>query len=127
MKVDLALKRQAGIADFPNRPGHEQDHGGQWGSVALAVVCAAVALATVRPWGRVVPRRMLLAVSWTTCAGLGAGVVVLVLRVLGRSELPAPTGWTGRLMAAVVWVGLWAATAVSYQRRSRGRSRPRAE
>jgi hypothetical protein len=114
---------QVGIAGFPNRPGHEQDHGGQWGNVAVAVaVCAAVALATVQPWGRSIPRWLLLAASWTICAGLG-------LRVLGRSELPAPTGWTGRLVAAaaVAWVILWGATAVSYQRRSHGRSRPRAE
>jgi hypothetical protein len=129
MKIDLALNRQAGIAGFPNRPGHEQDHGGQWGNVAVAVVCAAVALATVQPWGRIIPRWILLAASWTICVGLGAGAVVLVLRVLGRSQLPAPTGWTGPLVAAaaVVWVLLWGTTAVSYQRRSRGRSRPRAE
>jgi hypothetical protein len=129
MKVDLALKGQVGIAGFPNRPGHEQDQGGQWGNVAVAVVCAAVALATVQPWGRSIPRWLLLAASWAICAGLGAGAVALVLRVLGRSELPAPTGWTGRLVAAaaVVWVVLWGATAVSYRRRTRGRSRPRAE
>lgn len=28
MKVDLALKGQVEIAGFPNRPRHEQDHGG---------------------------------------------------------------------------------------------------
>jgi hypothetical protein len=28
MKVHLALKGQVGIAGFPNRPRHEQDHGG---------------------------------------------------------------------------------------------------
>jgi hypothetical protein len=54
---------------------------------------------------------------------------VLVLRVLGRSELAAPTGWAGRLVAAaaVAWVILWGATAASYQRRWRGRCRPQAE
>jgi hypothetical protein len=60
---DLALNRQAGIAGFPNRPGHEHDHGGQWGKVAVAVVCAAVALATVQPWGRSIPRWIPLAAS----------------------------------------------------------------
>ena len=55
MKVDLALEGQAGIAGFPNRLGHEQDHGGQWGNVAIAVACAAVALATVQPWAAAPP------------------------------------------------------------------------
>lgn len=128
MKVDLARKGQAGIAGFPNRPGHQQDHGGQWGNVAVAAICAAVALATVQSWGRSIPRRILLTASWTICAGLGAGAAVLVLRVLGRSALPAPTGWPGRAVAAaaLVWVILWAATALSYQRRSREHNRPRA-
>jgi hypothetical protein len=73
MKVDLALKGQVGVAGFPNRPRHEQDHGGQWGNVAVAVLCAAVALATVQPWGRSIPRWLLLAASWTIYAGLGPG------------------------------------------------------
>lgn len=73
MKVDLARKGQAGIAGFPNRPGHQQDHGGQWGNVAVAAICAAVALATVQSWGRSIPRRILLTASWTICAGLGQG------------------------------------------------------
>lgn len=93
MKIDLALNRQAGIAGFPNRPGHEQDHGGQWGNVAVAVVCAAVALATVQSWGRIIPRWILLAASWTICVGLGAGAVVLVLRSsAARSCLRRPAG-----------------------------------
>jgi hypothetical protein len=105
MKVDLALKGQVGVAGFPNRPRHEQDHGGQWGNVAVAVLCAAVALATVQPWGRSIPRWLLLAASWTIYAGLGAGAVVLMLRVLGRSELPAPTGWTVGWWPQPPWLG----------------------
>ncbi|MFG1955117.1 DUF3995 domain-containing protein [Micromonospora sp. NPDC048830] len=50
-----------------------------WVLAAAAVVGVVVALATVRPWGTAVPRRLLVAVAWT----LGVLMIARSLGVLG--------------------------------------------
>jgi len=72
--------------------------------VLLCVVGAAVALATVRPWGRSVPRRWVLGLGWLGSALLtGRGLAGLVAD--GRTDL---VWWPaflvgGVLFAAVCW------------------------
>jgi hypothetical protein len=127
MKVDLALKGQVGIAGFPTvRVTNKTTAGSGATSPSPSSAppsrwprCSRGAAAS--PAGSCWPRPGLSTRGW------GPGPWCWCCGVLGRSELPAPTGWTGRLVAAaaVARVILWGATAVSYQRRSRGRSRPR--
>jgi hypothetical protein len=83
--------------------------------IALFVAGTVVPLASVRPWGHVMPRWMLLSALWAGCAILllrgGAGVVDELLRVTGLSS----TGLTGLTReevtgltdpsAAVLWSG----------------------
>lgn len=90
----------------------------QLGLVAVNVVGAAVALATVRPWGRVVPHWLLLSACWATCGLIGAGSVGFLLRAFGLAG-DGPATATSFVVVAflVAWTGVWAATAVSYQRR----------
>ncbi|WP_433226551.1 DUF3995 domain-containing protein [Microtetraspora malaysiensis] len=68
-----------------------------WMFVCVAVVGVVVALATVRPWGAAVPRRLLLGITWA--AGIfmiarsfgvpGFGFVADALKLAGVVEVPA--------------------------------------
>lgn len=69
-----------------------------WVLAGAAVIGVLVALATVRPWGRAVPRRLLLASTWTlgifmivrSFGGVGFGFVGDALLLTGAR--PAPLG-----------------------------------
>ncbi|MFE9200540.1 DUF3995 domain-containing protein [Micromonospora sp. NPDC007230] len=50
-----------------------------WALAVAAVVGVLVALATVRPWGAAVPRRLLLTITWT----LGGFMIARAVGVLG--------------------------------------------
>jgi hypothetical protein len=50
-----------------------------WVLAGAAVVGVIVALATVRPWGATVPRRLLLAIAWA----LGVFMIARSIGVLG--------------------------------------------
>ncbi len=65
-------------------------------AVPLCVVGALLALSLIRPWGRLFPRRLLLACAWTVCALLifhsvptliGDGLVIAGLRTGDLSVL----------------------------------------
>ena len=75
---------------------------GLWGTVVLSFVGALVALAFVRPWGRRIPRRMLLIPAWAACALLTArGVGGLAhdgLLVTGFIGAPASVG-----LSVILW------------------------
>lgn len=118
MKVYMAAEGRVGLPGFVTN-GTTLDHImlRQLGLVAVDLVGAVVALATVRSWGRVIPRWLLLTVVWGICVMVVAGATGFVLGIL------RPVGWTGFLVGGflVVWAVLWGATAVSYQRRSRDR------
>jgi len=64
----------------------------------LKIGMALVALATVRSWGRVVFRRVLLTTTWglgVGMAGYGAlGMIVDGLRAAGVIGVPESTDWT---------------------------------
>jgi peptidoglycan/LPS O-acetylase OafA/YrhL len=85
-----------------------------WGAATLCLLAAAGALATVAPWGRAIPRRVLLALAWSTCAAL------LLAAVFGLAD--GDVHWTGRANQVLCLAGgvLWFATARSYQRHTRG-------
>lgn len=85
-----------------------------WGAATLCLLAAAVALATVAPWGRAIPRRPLLALAWCTCAAL------LLTAAFGLID--DNVHWTGRANQVLCLVGgaLWFATARSYQQHTRG-------
>ncbi|WP_229798206.1 DUF3995 domain-containing protein [Planomonospora parontospora] len=110
-----------------------------WILFAVAVVGVLVALATVRPWGERVPRRILLAVTWTVggfmilraFGPVGYGFVgdTLVLTGLqpppgGHTELARELArWDLLLWSPffLVWGLLWTATAWHLARTGRGR------
>ena len=68
---------------------------GLWGVAGLCILGAVVALAAVRPSGRVIPRWILLAVAWSACAItvvralLWPGFIRSTLYVTGTVSLPA--------------------------------------
>ncbi len=68
-----------------------------WVTGALKVIGALLALALVRPWGRVLPRWLLLTLSWAGGVGLTAyGAIPLVvngLMVAGVLHVPGPVDW----------------------------------
>jgi hypothetical protein len=82
-----------------------------WGTGALKVIGGILALALVRPWGRVIPRRLLLPVAW------GAGVLLLLYAVVnlvqhGLAEggvigIPDPASRSAVRWHLVLWDPWW--------------------
>ena len=103
-----------------------------WVTGALKVIGALLALALVRPWGRVLPRWLLLTLSWAGGVGLTAyGAIPLVvngLMVAGVLHGPGPVDWTLMRWHVFLWDPWWllggllfVAAAWSYQRRTQAR------
>ncbi len=107
-----------------------------WGTVAVFLAEALLALALVRPWSRLIPRWLLLTGAWSAgvvMAAYGALQLavtgsVTVLRVTGLLSIPGPVDWTGIRWHLALWDPWWllggilfVAVARSYQRRSRRR------
>lgn len=62
-----------------------------WGTAALAAIAAAILLALVQPWGRVVPRRVLRPLAWLgavvmTVAG-GVGLTMVIGYLVGAWDM----------------------------------------
>jgi len=101
-----------------------------WATGVLKVGAALLALAFVRPWGRSVPRWLLLVAGWGTAALLtlygGIGMTGALLSELGVTEStdPGVVRWYLFLWEPVWLVGglLFAATAWRHTRRSRPNS-----
>jgi Protein of unknown function (DUF3995) len=100
-----------------------------WLAVVPKVGLGLVALATVQPWGRALPRRLLLVATYGPGAGMflyGAlGLVLDGLRLLGVLAVPPPA-WTSLRWHVFLWDPWWIAggvlfilTAGLYQRRER--------
>jgi hypothetical protein len=98
----------------------------------LKVAGGLLALALVRPWGRAVPRRLLLGVAWaasmvlTAYGGLLVAVGTLVLTgVLGPSGPVDRTALRWHVMVWDLWFLVWGlllgVAAWHYGRQSRGR------
>ena len=81
-----------------------------WIALGLKLAAAAVALALVRPWGRALPRRLLLALAW-----LAAGVLILhVVAGTTQTALAAAgvlavegTSYEGHVGDYVLWEAVW--------------------
>jgi hypothetical protein len=104
---------------------------GLWGVGALCLIAALAALATVQPWGRLIPRGVLLTATWGACAVtvlrafLLPGFVRSTLYVTGVVTLPenmdpAWPRWDPMLFAPWFLIGgvLFGAEAWYLQRRS---------
>ena len=95
-------------------------------AIPLCVVGALLALSLVRPWGRLLPRRLLLACGWGACALLilhsvptlvGDGLVIAGLRA---GDLSVPERWSLFVYEPWFFAGgvLYGAAALGYGRRS---------
>lgn len=107
---------------------------GVWGVGVLKVLAGLLALALVRPWGRRLPRRLLLVAAWGLGAGMslygGALLVQHGLMLAGVIRIPAGLGWTATVWHIVLWDPWWllggvafAVAARRFRRASRGPSR----
>ncbi|MFD1146889.1 DUF3995 domain-containing protein [Saccharothrix hoggarensis] len=135
MKLAQALGANA-LADKDPLPPHLRERllardpffvAGHWVLAGAAVVGVIVALATVRPWGAVVPRRLLLVIAWTlgtfmvvrSIGGVGFGFVGDALVLTGVRRPPAEHADLARTLAwwdlllwspfFLVWGLCWAA------------------
>lgn len=103
-----------------------------WLTGILKIVCGLLALALVQPWGRRIPRRLLLIVAWGASALLILHGVDFVMQgaftKTGVISLSAPAVWTTAHWQTFVW-GPWfvlggivfCVASWDYQRRSRTR------
>lgn len=105
-----------------------------WGTGAVFVAEALLALALVRPWGGNFPRWVLLGAAWAVGVGMAAyGALqlavtgtVTVLKVTGLLSIPGPVDWTGIRWHLMLWDPWWLlggilfiVAAWSYQRGAR--------
>ena len=78
-----------------------------WAATVLKVVGAVLALALVRPWGRTVPRRVLLVASWGAAAVLtlygGVLVTMAALVETGIFDVSEPVDWTAMRWHLALW------------------------
>jgi Protein of unknown function (DUF3995) len=101
-----------------------------WLTGALKAVAAVLALALVRPFGRSLPRRILLALGWATAALLlvygAANLVQHALMVTGAVDTPDGLGSTGARWHLWMWDPWWLLGGVLFAAatRSYARSRP---
>ncbi len=99
-----------------------------WLTAALKVGAAALALALVRPWGRALPRRLLLMGGWVTAGLLTAygslGLASAALAELGvvESTDPATVRWY-----LFLWEPYWVAGGLLFLAATRRFSRSPAE
>ncbi|MEO7001537.1 MAG: DUF3995 domain-containing protein [Ktedonobacterales bacterium] len=102
-----------------------------WLTGALKVVAGLLALAFVQPWGRMIPRWMLLTAAWIAFVimALYEGAASWVqhgLMAAGGIGIPSGLGTTALYWHLLLWDPWWlaggilfGALALSYQRRSR--------
>ncbi|MGZ9935791.1 DUF3995 domain-containing protein [Streptomyces sp. NC-S4] len=108
---------------------------GHWISVGLVLLGALAALATVRPWGHVLPRRLLAVPMWIigalmvlrACGAFGFGFIGDIMVLTGHLHVDPPdTGIAHHVSRMdlllwspyfLVWGLLWAATAWAVPRR----------
>lgn len=101
-----------------------------WGTGALKIIAALLALALVRPWGRMIPRWLLLVAAWGASALMGlyegaASMIQHALMVAGVIDIPAGLGSTSARWHLLLWDPWWLVGGIlfglaawSYQRGS---------
>jgi len=105
------------------------------GAGVLKIAGALLALALVRPWGRAIPRRLLLGTAWAASTVLTAyGGLLVAVGALVLTGLVSPSGpvdrtalrWHVQLwdLWFLVWGLLLGAAAWHFGRASRGRGAP---
>jgi predicted anti-sigma-YlaC factor YlaD len=81
-----------------------------WIGMGLKLVAALVALALVRPWGRGLPRRPLLAAAWLTAAvrllHVAAGTIQTTLAAVGVLSVEGTT-YEGHIGDYLLWEAVW--------------------
>ena len=107
-----------------------------WITGALKLIAGLLALALVRPWGRALPRRLLLAGGWVAFAIMAlyegaASLVQHALMLAGAIATPAGLGETSARWHLLLWDPWWLLGGVlfglatwRYQRPSHDRSDP---
>jgi hypothetical protein len=97
-----------------DRLAHERDAsfvGELWAAFALKLVAAALALALVEPWGRRLPRRLLLVLGWGTGAGITlyavANFVQHTLMVTDAIRTPEALGTKAVPWHLALWDPFW--------------------
>lgn len=125
MKVVMAIRGELGLPGFPPGPSSDTTRDdiarSEWMLVLLAVLAAGVALASVLPATRRVPRWMLATAIWLAGMSQAAGAIGMTLRAtrilpdLG----PGPTGWTTWVVLLVLDIGAiaWLVLAMTVSRR----------
>ena len=123
-KVVHALDGRLGIPGGPVVAPERYDTAGnvalqQFGLVAMGLLAAALAQATVRRWGRRIPSGLLVAALVVGLLAVAAGAIAIVGALFG----PEPLRWTQvpAAMLVVVATGCWAvmtwATVATHRRR----------
>jgi len=83
-----------------------------WATGVLKVIAGLLALALVRPWGRLFPRWLLTIAAWGTVAVMGlyegaASLIQHALMVAGVIETPAGLGSTSARWHLLLWDPWW--------------------
>lgn len=120
MKVDYAIAGKLGLPGFPARPesriGRAHISRDEWGNVATALLASAVAIATIAPVGRRMPRWLLVVAVWIAFVAQGAGAAGFTLRALRilPGLGPGPQGWSTWIVLAILDIGAiaWATTSL---------------
>jgi hypothetical protein len=83
---------------------------GEWGIVTLVIVWALLPLALVQPWGRILPRRLLLVPAWVASVALVLWSFsyfnMRIMLATGRVE-SGPEYAAGDAHPAAVWGFYW--------------------
>ncbi len=100
-----------------------------WVTGALKVIGGLLALTLVRPWGRVLPHRLLVTLAWVGGVGMTAyGAIPLFvngLMVAGILSVPEPVDWIAIRWHLFLWDPWWLVGGVLFitaARSSRGAS-----
>uniref|UniRef100_A0AAU2JKM1 Uncharacterized protein n=1 Tax=Streptomyces sp. NBC_00049 TaxID=2903617 RepID=A0AAU2JKM1_9ACTN len=87
----------------------------QWTLASMGLLSVVIALATVRPWGGLVPRPLLLLGLWGTAALAAASQIHVAQEALSGS---GPAGWSGwAAVQGIAGLCLWLAMAWLFTRR----------
>lgn len=117
IKLSYAVDGRVGFPGFPGSDDATYDNITlrQVGLAAVAGAGALIALATIRPWGRRIPRLLLLTAVWIGFVMLIAGALSFLLAV---SVGPGPAGWLSLPVGIflITWAAAWGAMTITYHR-----------
>jgi hypothetical protein len=110
-----------------DRLAHERDASfvaGLWAAFALKAAAATLALALIQPWGRRLPRRLLLGLGWATGAGItlyaAANLVQHSLMAIGAIDTPDALGTHAVAWHLALWDPIWLVGGLLFLLAARG-------